>query len=107
MNKQITKIAIANRGEVAVRIIQACRELKIKTVLLHSEPDSQSRAFRMSDEQVCIGPASVQESYLHQERVIQGAIKSGAQAIHPGFGFLSENAGFAQKCLENNIVFIA
>ncbi len=103
---KIDKIAIANRGEVAVRIIQACRELNIKTVLLYSEPDSQSRAYRMADETVCIGSAELKESYLNQDRVIQGTIKSGAQAIHPGFGFLSENAEFAQSCKDKNLIFI-
>lgn len=100
------KVAIANRGEVAVRIIQACRELGIQSVLLHSECDMRSRAYRMSDEQVCIGPANVKDSYLNVESVIRGAIASGANAIHPGFGFLSENAEFAELCLKNNLEFI-
>lgn len=100
------KVAIANRGEVAVRIIQACREMGIPTVLLHSECDVKSRAYRMSDEQVCIGPASVKDSYLNAENVVRGALAAGATAIHPGFGFLSENAEFAELCLKNNIEFI-
>lgn len=105
-NKTFKKIAIANRGEVAVRIINACRELGIKTVLLHSEADVGTRAFRMSDEQVCIGPAPTRESYLNIERNVEAAKSSGADAIHPGFGFLSENASFAAECEKRGIVFI-
>lgn len=104
--KTFKKVAIANRGEVAVRILHACQELRLKTVLLHSEPDTQSRAFRMSDEQVCVGPAPTRDSYLHIQRNIQAAKAAGADAIHPGFGFLSENADFAQACEENGLTFI-
>ena len=104
--KQIEKIAIANRGEVAVRIIHACRELGIRTVLLHSEADQGTRAWRMADEKVCIGPAPTAESYLQIQRNIQGALSAGAQAVHPGFGFLSENAEFAQSCHDAGLVFI-
>lgn len=104
--KKIQKVAVANRGEVAVRIIQACHELGIKTVLLHSEPDTKSIAYRMSDECVCIGPASRAESYLSIEKNIQGALKAKADAIHPGFGFLSENADFSAACEKNGLVFI-
>jgi acetyl/propionyl-CoA carboxylase alpha subunit len=104
--KEIRKLAIANRGEVAVRIIRACQELGIKTVLLHSEADVKTRAFRMSDEQICIGPAELNDSYLSIEKNIQGILSSGADAVHPGFGFLSENSTFAQKCLDNKITFI-
>lgn len=104
--KEIKKIAIANRGEVAVRIISACKELGIKTVLLHSEADIQTRAYRMSDENVCIGPAESLRSYLSIENNIQGILSCGADAVHPGFGFLSENAAFAQACIDNKITFI-
>jgi len=104
--KDIKKIAIANRGEVAVRIIRACQELGIKTVLLHSEADIKTRAYRLSDEQICIGPSDLHESYLSISRNIQGILSSGAEAVHPGFGFLSENADFAQKCKDNGIIFI-
>lgn len=104
--KDIKKVAIANRGEVAVRVIRACQELGIKTVLLHSEADTQTRAYRMSDEQVCIGPAELSKSYLSIENNIQGILSSGADAVHPGFGFLSENASFAQACLDQKITFI-
>lgn len=104
--RKIEKIAIANRGEVAVRIIRACQELGIETVLLHSDADKNSMAYRLCDEPICIGPAPVGESYLSIEKNIQGALSAGADAIHPGFGFLSENAEFARQCEENRIIFI-
>lgn len=104
--KEIKKVAIANRGEVAVRVIRACQELGIKTVLLHSEADIRTRAFRLSDETVCIGPAELSKSYLSIDNNIQGILSCGADAVHPGFGFLSENADFAQACLDNKITFI-
>lgn len=104
--KNIEKIGIANRGEVAVRIIKACKELGYETVLLHSEADIDSIAYRLCDEAVCIGPAAVGESYLSIERNIQGAISGQVDAIHPGFGFLSENADFADACTEHGIIFI-
>ena len=100
------KVAIANRGEVAVRIIRACHELGIKTVLLHSEADEGTLAYRLSDEVICIGASAISQSYLNMEKVIQGAIAGGADAIHPGFGFLSENASFAKKCQESKLNFI-
>lgn len=103
---KFTRIAIANRGEVAVRIIRACEELGIETVLLHSEADMKSRAFRMATKTICIGPAATSESYLNIEANIHGAIAGGAQAIHPGFGFLSENADFAEACQKAGLVFI-
>lgn len=109
MNHQIKKfkrIAIANRGEVAVRIIRACEELGIETVLLHSEVDAGTRAFRMAHHKVCIGPAPTAESYLNIEANIKGALAGLADAIHPGFGFLSENADFAEACEKAGIVFI-
>lgn len=103
---QIQKVAIANRGEVAVRIIRSCQELGLQSVLLHSDVDRQSLAYRLADEVVCIGPAPVSESYLNIEANILAAKSVGADAIHPGFGFLSENADFAQTCEENGIIFI-
>lgn len=103
---KFTRIAIANRGEVAVRIIKACDELGIETVLLHSEADIQSRAYRMATKTMCIGPAPTAESYLNIEANINGALASGAQAIHPGFGFLSENADFAEAVANAGLVFI-
>jgi len=104
--RAIKKLAIANRGEVAFRIHMAATELGIPTVLLHSEADIQSKAYRMCDETVCIGASPVGESYLNINRVIQGALSKGCDAIHPGFGFLSENAEFAQKCLDVGIQFV-
>lgn len=100
------KVAIANRGEVAVRIIRACQELGLKTVLLHSEPDCKTIAWRLADETVCIGPATTAESYLNINANIEAAKSHGADAIHPGFGFLSENAGFAKACEDAGMVFI-
>ncbi|HEX4923468.1 MAG TPA: biotin carboxylase N-terminal domain-containing protein, partial [Bdellovibrionales bacterium] len=104
--KKIETLAIANRGEVAVRIIRACQELGIRSVLLHSEADTKSLAYRLADERVCIGPAPVGESYLSIERNIEAALAAKAHAVHPGFGFLSENADFAQACLDNKIIFV-
>ncbi len=105
-NKEIKTVAIANRGEVAVRIIKACEELGLVTVLLHSEADINSRAFRMATRKICIGPSPTAESYLNIQANIQGALAGGADAIHPGFGFLSENADFAQACSDAGLVFI-
>lgn len=103
---KFTRIAIANRGEVAVRIIKACEELGIETVLLHSEADINSRAYRMATKTICIGPAPTAESYLNIEANINGALAGGAQAVHPGFGFLSENADFAQAVAKAGLTFI-
>lgn len=104
--KTIETLAIANRGEVAVRIIRACQEMGIKTVLLHSDADIKTRAYRMADKKICIGPAPTAESYLSIERNIQGARAGGADAVHPGFGFLSENAEFADACEKAGLVFV-
>lgn len=103
---KFSRIAIANRGEVAVRIIKACEEMGIETVLLHSEADINSRAYRMASKTVCIGPAPTAESYLNIQANIDGALAGGAQAIHPGFGFLSENADFAQAVEKAGLIFI-
>lgn len=104
--KTIRRVAIANRGEVAVRIIRACEELDLETVLLHSDVDINSRAYRMATKTICIGPASTTESYLNIQSNIDGALASGADAIHPGFGFLSENSEFAKSCEKVGLVFI-
>lgn len=104
--KKISRLAIANRGEVAVRIIRACEELGIETVLLHSEADIGSRAYRLATKTICIGPPSTADSYLNIEANIQGSIAGGAQAIHPGFGFLSENADFADACAKVGLIFV-
>ena len=101
-----SKILIANRGEIAVRIIRACKEMGISTVAVYSEADREALHVALADESYCIGPASAQDSYLNEERVISAAIVSGAQAIHPGYGFLSENPHFARMCAKNGIVFI-
>ena len=100
------KILIANRGEIAVRIIRACREMGIKTVAVYSEADAEALHTQLADEAVCIGPANSTESYLNMERILSATIITGAEAIHPGFGFLSENSKFAKMCEECNITFI-
>ena len=100
------KILIANRGEIAVRIIRACRELKVKTVAIYSKADKYSLHTQLADEAVCVGEASSADSYLNMERILSAAIATGAQAIHPGFGFLSENSKFADLCKKCNIKFI-
>ena len=101
-----SKILIANRGEIAVRIIRACKEMGISTVAVYSEADADTLHVALADESYCIGPYQTQDSYLNQDRIISAAIVSGAQAIHPGYGFLSENADFAERCAKNGIVFI-
>lgn len=100
------KILIANRGEIAVRIIRACREMEILTVAVYSEPDRDSLHVKMADESVCIGSAAAGDSYLNMDRILNAALITHAQAIHPGFGFLSENDEFAEKCRALGIVFI-
>ncbi|QXE19203.1 acetyl-CoA carboxylase biotin carboxylase subunit [Clostridium sp. 001] len=100
------KILIANRGEIAVRIIRACREMGIETVAVYSEVDRDALHTQMADEAICIGPASPKESYLNVQNIISATVLSGAQAIHPGFGFLSENSKFASICQQCNITFI-
>jgi acetyl/propionyl-CoA carboxylase alpha subunit len=103
---KIKSLAIINRGEVAVRIIQACEELGIETVLLHSEADRGTRAYRMADRTLCLGPAPVEESYLHVDRVIKALVASGVDAVHPGFGFLSENAFFVEEVEKLPLIFV-
>lgn len=102
----ISKILIANRGEIAVRIIRACREMGIKTVAVYSEADKEALHTQLADEAICIGPAPSTESYLNMENIISATITSGSDAIHPGFGFLSENSRFVQLCEKCNIIFI-
>ena len=94
----IKKVLIANRGEIAVRIIRACREMGIETVAVYSEADKEALHTKLADEAICIGPAPSQESYLSMDRILSATIISGADAIHPGFGFLSENSKFAELC---------
>ena len=100
------KILIANRGEIAVRIIRACREMGIKTVAVYSEADRDSLHTMLADEAICIGPAASSQSYLNMERILTATVAMKADAIHPGFGFLSENARFAELCEKCNITFI-
>ena len=104
--RQINKILIANRGEIAVRIIRSCTSLGIKTVAVYSEADIFAPHVRMADESVFIGPAASSQSYLVMDTILKAAVRTGAQAIHPGYGFLSENASFAKRCQEAGIVFI-
>ncbi|WP_454052300.1 acetyl-CoA carboxylase biotin carboxylase subunit [Clostridium sp. Marseille-Q7071] len=100
------KILIANRGEIAVRIIRACREMGIKTVAVYSEIDVNALHTQLADEAICIGPAKSKDSYLNEENILSATVLTGAEAIHPGFGFLSENSKFAKMCEECNITFI-
>ena len=101
-----SKILIANRGEIAVRIIRACREMGISTVAIYSQADKDALHVSLADEAYCVGPAQVGDSYLNMLSILTIAVNSGAQAIHPGYGLLSENAKFASLCEECNIVFI-
>ena len=101
-----SKILIANRGEIAVRIIKTCRRMGIATVVVHSEADADSMAVEMADEAVFIGPPPAAQSYLLADKIIDACRQTGAEAIHPGFGFLSENADFARRCADEGIVFI-
>lgn len=100
------KILIANRGEIAVRIIRACREMGILTVAVCSEADKEALHAQLADETICIGPAAAKDSYLNMESIISATLVSGAEAIHPGFGFLSENSKFVRMCNQCNITFI-
>ena len=100
------KILVANRGEIAVRIIRACRELDIRTVAVYSEADANSMHVQMADEAICIGPSPSNESYLKRDRLIGAAEIADVDAIHPGYGFLSEDARFAEVCESCNITFI-
>ena len=102
----LTKVLIANRGEIAVRIIRACREMGIRTVAIYSEADKNALHTTLADEAICIGPAPSAKSYLNMKAILEAACLTGADSIHPGFGFLSENASFAKICEEMGIKFI-
>ncbi|MDB4406423.1 acetyl-CoA carboxylase biotin carboxylase subunit, partial [bacterium] len=100
------RVLVANRGEIALRIIRACRELGVESVAVYSEVDIDSMHVQLADDSVCIGPGPSKESYLKPDRIIAAAEITGADAIHPGYGFLSENARFAEICESCNITFI-
>jgi acetyl-CoA carboxylase biotin carboxylase subunit len=100
------KILIANRGEIAVRILRACRDLGVPAVVAYSEADRESLAVRMADEAICIGPAEARKSYLNQPAVVSAALITGCDAVHPGYGFLSEDAGFAEVVAAHDLAFI-
>ena len=102
----IKKLLIANRGEIALRILRACKDLGIKTVAVHSEVDRDLMHVRLADESVCIGPADSRESYLLPSSIISAAEITNSDAIHPGFGFLSENADFAEQVTKSDFIFV-
>lgn len=106
MSHPIRKVLVANRGEVAVRIIRACRTLGMETVAVFSRADRTERFVLMSNEAVCIGPPEAHASYLNQERIIEAALETGVDAVHPGYGFLAENASFARRVIEAGLCFI-
>ncbi len=100
------KVLIANRGEIALRIIRACREMGIQSVVVHSTADANAMAVRLADESVCIGPAASKDSYLNIQSILSAAAVTGAEAIHPGYGFLSETAQLARMVEDHGFVFI-
>src|SRR5881396_1865090 len=100
------KILIANRGEIALRVMRACRELGIHTVAVHSTADEEAMHVRLADESVCIGPPPARDSYLNIPAIVAACEITGAEAVHPGYGFLSENARFAEVLEEHNVHFI-
>ncbi len=102
----ISKVLIANRGEIAVRIIRACRNMGIRSVAVYSKEDEKSLHVQLADQRVCIGEGPARNSYLNMDRIIMAAVKAGADAVHPGFGFLSENSEFVRKCEEYGLIFI-
>src|SRR5687767_638296 len=103
---RIKKVLVANRGEIAIRVMRTCRELGIATVAVYSEADRSALHVRQADQAYCVGPPPSRESYLVGAKIIEAAKKLGADAIHPGYGFLSENAGFVRECEKAGILFI-
>lgn len=104
--RQIQKLLVANRGEIACRVIRTCKKLGIQTVAVYSESDADSLFVKMADESTCIGASEASKSYLNIEKIIAAAKMFNADAIHPGYGFLSENAKFSEACEKNNIIFV-
>src|SRR5690606_31946997 len=104
--REIQKILIANRGEIAVRVIRTCRKMGITTVAVYSDIESEALHVRMADESVCLGPAASRESYLRTDKILAACKELGVDAVHPGYGFLSENADFAAACADAGVIFI-
>ena len=102
----IKRILVANRGEIAVRVMRSCREMEITSIAIFSEADRTAKHVLYADEAYCVGPAASKESYLNIEKIIEVAKECHADAIHPGYGFLSENADFARRCEEEGVIFI-